>query len=55
MQKQYLNKWGDFVGEYLREDEVVVSIKDVSLVYQGDQSEVIALKDVNLDIIKVIR
>lgn len=52
MQKQYLNKWGDFVGEYLREDEVVVSIKDVSLVYQGDQSEVIALKDVNLDIIK---
>lgn len=37
---------------YLREDEVVVSIDHASLVYQGDKAEVVALSDVNLNIIK---
>lgn len=40
------------MGDYLREDEVVVSIKDANLIYQGDKAKVVALQDVNLDIIK---
>ena len=40
------------MSEYLREDEVVVSIKKAGLVYQGDKAEVIALKEVDLDIVK---
>lgn len=40
------------MSNYLREEEVVVSIKDASLVYQGDKTEVVALQNVNLDIQK---
>lgn len=40
------------MGDYLREDEVVVSIKDANLIYQGDKAKVVALQDVNLDIVK---
>ena len=40
------------MSDHLREEEVVVSIQNASLVYQGDKSEVTALKDVNLDIKK---
>lgn len=40
------------MSNYLREEEVVVSIKDASLVYQGDKAEVVALQNVNLDIQK---
>lgn len=40
------------MSTHLREDEVVVSIKDAKLVYQGDKAEVVALSDVNLDIQK---
>ncbi len=40
------------MSNYLREEEVVVSIKDASLVYQGDKAEVVALQNVNLEIEK---
>lgn len=40
------------MSDYLREDEVVVSIQNANLVYQGDKADVVALKDVNLDIVK---
>lgn len=40
------------MGDYLREDEVVVSIKNANLIYQGDKAKVVALQDVNLDIVK---
>lgn len=40
------------MSQYLRDEETVVSIENASLVYQGDKAEVIALKDVDLQIKK---
>ncbi len=38
--------------EKTSKEEVVVSIKETNLIYQGDKKETVALKDINLDIHK---